>query len=106
VTIREVFESRIPTEIQADPSKARAINTVYQFNVTGDQASSWYVDLTVDPPVVAEGIAEQARCTVTLADIDLLAIVAKQLNPQMAFMGGKLKIQGDMAAAIKLSQVL
>ncbi len=29
-----------------------------------------------------------------------------KMNPQMAFMSGKLKIQGDMGMAMKLQQIL
>jgi putative sterol carrier protein len=29
-----------------------------------------------------------------------------KINPQMAFMSGKLKIQGDMGLALKLQQIL
>ena len=39
-------------------------------------------------------------------DADFLAIVNGKLNPQMAFMSGKLKIQGDMGLAMKLQQIL
>ena len=39
-------------------------------------------------------------------DADFLNIVNGKLNPQMAFMSGKLKIQGDMGLAMKLAQIL
>ena len=33
-------------------------------------------------------------------------IVAGKMNPQMAFMSGKLKIKGDMGLAMKLQKVI
>lgn len=47
-----------------------------------------------------------ADCTIKLALDDLEALVAGELNPTMAFMQGKLKIEGDMSVAMALSQVL
>ena len=104
--VREVFETEIPGRMQAEPEKAKGINTVYQFVVTGDEAGDWYVDLITDPPAICEGKHDSPKCTVTVDSADFLKIVGGELNPQMAFMSGKLKIDGDMAAAIKLSEVL
>jgi putative sterol carrier protein len=37
---------------------------------------------------------------------DFLDIAAGNTNPQMAFMMGKLKIEGDMSVAMQLGKVL
>lgn len=47
-----------------------------------------------------------ADCTITLAIDDLEALIAGELNPTMAFMQGKLKVEGDMSVAMALSQVI
>ena len=47
-----------------------------------------------------------ADCTISLALDDLEALIAGDLNPTMAFMSGKLKIDGDMSVAMSLSQLL
>eukprot|EP00565_Helicotheca_tamesis_P002106 CAMPEP_0185731706 /NCGR_PEP_ID=MMETSP1171-20130828/13788_1 /TAXON_ID=374046 /ORGANISM="Helicotheca tamensis, Strain CCMP826" /LENGTH=122 /DNA_ID=CAMNT_0028401021 /DNA_START=143 /DNA_END=511 /DNA_ORIENTATION=- len=43
---------------------------------------------------------------VTVSEDDMMKLVNKKLNPQQAFMGGKLKIKGKMALAMKLNAVL
>jgi len=48
----------------------------------------------------------EADCTINLSLEDLESIVAGDLDPTSAFMQGKLKIEGDMGVAMKLSQVL
>ena len=37
---------------------------------------------------------------------DLVAMFTGKLSPTMAFMGGKLKISGDMGAAMKLEKIM
>ena len=106
MTVKEIFEQRIPEGIKEDPEKAKSINAIYQFKVTGDEGGDWYVDLTAEPPEVSAGVHDQAKCTITVGDADFVDIVSGKLNAQMAFMSGKLKIAGDMGLAMKLGTVL
>ena len=47
-----------------------------------------------------------ADCTITLSLDDLESLISGGLNPTMAFMSGKLKIDGDMSVAMALSQLI
>lgn len=47
-----------------------------------------------------------AECTVSIAKDDLLKLVKGELNPTMGFMQGKLKIDGSMGVAMKLSELI
>lgn len=47
-----------------------------------------------------------AECTVKIAKDDLDALLAGTLNPMMAFMSGKLRVEGDMGVAMKLSNFM
>jgi putative sterol carrier protein len=106
MTVKEIFEKRIPEGIAKDPAKAKAVGAVYQFNITGPGGGNWYVDLKSDPPVIKEGTAQSAGCTITIGDSDFIDIVTGKLNGQMAFMSGKLKVAGNMSLAMKLGTVL
>lgn len=100
------FETDIPAKMQNNPNASKEINAVYQFDITGPMGGTWTVDLTKTPGEVRPGADASAKCTVTCADQDFMKIVNKQLNPQMAFMSGKLKIKGDMGLAMKLTKVI
>ncbi len=86
--------------------KSAQFNTVYEFNITGPNGAVWTVDLTKEPAVITQGSTGAAKCTVTCGDADFLQIVNGKMNPNMAFMSGKLKIKGDMGLALKLGKLL
>lgn len=105
-SVKEVFETHIPDRLKAKPDVVQKINAVYQFNISGPNGGHWSVDCTTPEGKITEGQAPNAKCTVTATDLDFMNIVNGKLNPQMAFMSGKLKIQGDMGLAMKLQQIL
>ena len=47
-----------------------------------------------------------ADCTITMSLDDFESLVAGELNPTAAFMQGKMKVEGDMAVAMQLGQLL
>ena len=47
-----------------------------------------------------------ADCTITVSKDDLIAMTAGELDPTTAFMTGRLKITGDMSAAMALQPIL
>jgi putative sterol carrier protein len=105
-SVKDVFERHMPEKLRGKPDVVAKINAVYQFNISGPQGGQWSVDCTQPGGLVTSGTAANARCTVQATDADFLNIVNGKLNPQMAFMSGKLRIQGDMALAMKLQQIL
>lgn len=105
-SVRDVFERHMPEKMRGKPDVVAKINAVYQFDIAGPSGGQWAVDCTQPGGAVSAGSAANAKCTVRCTDADFLAIINGKLNPQMAFMSGKLKVQGDMALAMKLQQIL
>lgn len=107
LTAQQIFQERIAQKLKDNPEKATKLNTIYQFNLTGDETSTWTLDLTQpNGGAVVEGAHPNAKCTVTISVENLGKLIEKQLNPQMAFMTGKLKVAGDMGLALKLGSIL
>jgi putative sterol carrier protein len=97
---KEFFDT---LETRVDASKAQGVNASYLFDVTG--AGAWKVDVQDGSGVtVTEGAAD-AGTTITIAEDDFDRMVAGELNPMTAFMTGKLKVKGDMGAAMKLQKL-
>lgn len=106
LTPKQIFEEKIATRIQDNHDLSKEINAVYQFNVTGAQGGNWHISLNSSENSVNCGTAESPHCTITIADQDLVNLVQGTLNPQLAFMTGKLKVKGDMGLALKLGKIL
>ena len=106
ITCKEIFEDKIAQRLSDNPEVAEKIKASYQFELTGDEEGSWAVDLTEGAGKVVEGAIDSPSVTITMASSDFVALVEGRLNGQMAFMQGKLKLQGDMSLALKLQQIL
>lgn len=105
-TPKQIFEERIGGQIKADPERAKTINAVYQFDISGPNGGTWTVSLKPDNVGVTAGAAAAAGCTISMTDKDFVDLVTGKLQAQAAFMSGKLKIKGDMSLAMKLQQVI
>lgn len=104
-TAKELFDVHMPQRLKDKPDTAAKINSSYKFVVNGDGGGTWVVDLTKPGGQISEGEGE-AKCTITVGSKELVDIVNGKLNPQMAFMTGKLKVAGDMGLAMKLGSLL
>lgn len=78
------------------------LNKKVKFNLTDEGII--HVDATVAPPIVSNNDLD-ADVTFVLSMENFEGLVSGSLNPQMAFMMGKLKIEGDMGLALKLADI-
>ena len=104
-SVSKVFEENIANRLESKPELAAQIGASYKFEVTGDGGGTWLVNLKEGNGSVSAGDGE-ADCHITVDSADFLAIINGELNGQMAFMSGKLNVQGDMMLAMKLGSIL
>lgn len=57
-------------------------------------------------PAIVDNANEPTDCTVKVAMADFMEIATGKQNAQMAFMMGKLKVEGDMSVAMQLGSIL
>jgi putative sterol carrier protein len=74
----------------------------YVFDV--QDVGQWTVPVDHGAVSVVEG-AEDADCTISASAERLLKITRGEANATTAYMTGKLKIAGDMGAALKLQKL-
>lgn len=101
-----IFEG-IQEKIDANPAKAKAVNAVFVYKVTenGKQVKEWTLDLK-NGKVYQGAPKTKADTTLTVSDGDFVDIALGKLNPQQAFMKGKLKITGNIMLTQKLVPLL
>jgi putative sterol carrier protein len=64
-----------------------------------------FIDATAVPNRV-DNSDSPAQCTIGVTLADFEAMLAGDLAPATAFMGGKLRVDGDMGVAMKLQSML
>ena len=89
--------------IRAKAGTAAPLGHTIQFDLGGDGVIFW--DGTQTPPVI-DNTARDAETTITISLDNLDSLIAGQLNPTMAYMTGKLKIQDSMGVALKMGELL
>lgn len=104
LTPSEIFEEKIASRLKAAPQ--RDINATYQFDIEGENGGQWYIILNDTENKVEKGSLENPNCVITLSEGDLINLVQGNLNPQLAFMTGKLRVKGDIALALRLGSLL
>jgi 3-hydroxyacyl-CoA dehydrogenase/3a,7a,12a-trihydroxy-5b-cholest-24-enoyl-CoA hydratase len=90
----------IEDHVARHPELASSIGKTFVFKLTSPD-SAWTIDVKNAPGSVKPG-ASAADCTLELADADFLAMTSGQADPMKLYMGGKLKITGDLMASQKL----
>jgi putative sterol carrier protein len=98
-TVQEFFEG-LPA--RADAEKTAGMNNSYLFDIEG--AGKWTVTVDDGNVSVTEG-GEDADAVITASQETFEKIVSGEQNPTSAYMTGKLKVKGDMGAAMKLQKL-
>ncbi len=89
-------------ESRADAAKLAGMSNSYLFDI--EDEGQWLVTVADGKISVAEGGGD-ADATITATGETFGQIVAGEQNPTTAYMTGKLKIKGDLGAAMKLQKL-
>jgi putative sterol carrier protein len=98
-SVQEFFAN---LESQADASKMAGMTNSYLFDIDG--AGQWRVEVDDGKVSVSEGGGD-ADVTISSSEETFQKVVEGEMNPTSAYMTGKLKIKGDMGAAMKLQKL-
>jgi len=96
-------ENSVSVQEIAEKIKSRVASSGFDRSVKFDTGSDGVI--VIDGATVSNTDAP-TDCTIKLSLDDLDSLIAGDLNPTMAFMTGKIKVEGDMTVAMALSQLI
>ena len=99
LTVAELM-SRMPKAFL--PEKAPGLDATIQFIFTGPEAGDWFATVKDGKCTTQQGTHPSPKMTLSADSADYVKIFTGELDGMQAFMGGKLKLAGDLNLAMKL----
>jgi 3-hydroxyacyl-CoA dehydrogenase/3a,7a,12a-trihydroxy-5b-cholest-24-enoyl-CoA hydratase len=101
----------VKARVAARPEMVKKVNAISLWIITkdGKEVGKFTVDLKNEPGAVYSGEPRSGArpgVTPTLADETMLGLASGELNPQKAFMQGKMKIKGNLMLTQKLQAIM
>ena len=100
----DLFDNLVPAGLKAFPDKAREVNAIYTFKISGEGGGDWTADLTANPPTIVKGDSGTAQCTIEVSHDDFKQMLADPNAGMQLYFQGKLRVSGDPMLAMKLQQ--
>ncbi|OWF47475.1 stomatin-like protein 1 [Mizuhopecten yessoensis] len=104
-TPREIL---LQTNSLLTEAMVRSVRAVYQFKLSGENGGSFYLDLKNGSGHAGEGAPPggDADAVLSLSVNDMQRMFMDKFKPMQAYMSGRLKVSGDLSAALKLEDVI
>ena len=98
----ESFIAEIPARAAA--KDLSGLQATYAFVVEGGKA--WTIRIEAQKVTVSEGIDANADCTISATEETFTRLLGREQGVMAAYLTGKLKLSGDLGAAMQLSKLL
>jgi putative sterol carrier protein len=101
--VQPIFDA-MPDRFQSD--KAGDLELVIQFDLSGDGGGHWVATIKDGAIDVDKGMADSPQATLKMDADDFAQMANGDLNPMMAFMSGKIKVDGDLNSVMKFQTLV
>lgn len=104
--VAAAFDKMTPYLKEKGAEIVKKVGFIYHFEIApakGQEPVVWTVDLKNGSGSIKNAREGKADATFALVDQDAVDLFSGKLNPQTAFMQGKMKIKGNMQAAMKFT---
>ena len=89
-----------------DGSKAGDLDITILFDLTGEGGEQWHASIANGALDYGEGSVDSPSATLSMDADEFVAMSKGDLNPMMAFMSGKIKVDGDLNAVMKFQSLV
>jgi putative sterol carrier protein len=86
-------------------NKAVDLTMTVGFDLDGEDGGQWHVIVDKGECEVNQGAADSANAVIKMTDSDYVDMMTGKLNPMMAFMSGKVKVEGDLNSVMKFQSI-
>lgn len=101
MSVKEIIEVKMKKKLE---EKKGELSGVVVLDISGSEGGVWTLDF--DNVEIEKKDSDSPLVRIKMSDTDFVDMVEGRLNPITATFTGKLKIEGDMAAATKLAQII
>lgn len=104
--VETLFDKMAPFLKENGADIVKKVGFVYHIEVApakGKPPTTWTIDLKNGSGSIKKAKEGKADATFAMVDDDAMSLFQGKLNPQTAFMQGKMKIKGNMGAAQKFT---
>ena len=99
ISVKPIFEA-MPLSLNKETAKDA--DAVYQFNLSGEGGGQFVVTIKHGTCTVQEGVAPSPDATVSVSAADYLNIVTGAYPFGLAFMNGRLKVDGNLRLVVRM----
>ncbi len=100
--VREII-TNMPSRL--DPGVAAGLDATIQLDLGGEGGGIWHCTIKDGACTVHDGAHDTPTMTISMEAADYVELIAGRLNGMTAFMGGRLRISGDMGLAMKMESL-
>ncbi len=105
-TVGRYMEHYMPGALNRHADRLDGIDSTFEFDISGEGGGLWGLTIRERTAAVAPGPVPDARLKVRASAADWMELVRGRLNGPLAFMTGRIKIEGDWGYAMKLGGLL
>jgi putative sterol carrier protein len=101
LTSAKIFE-KMPEVFK--PEQADGVNAIYEFDISGEGGGRWHVLIENKTCKVTQECDQDPTVIFRMSTEDHVGIIDGSVNAQTAFMMGRIKVEGDLMAALAFYQ--
>ena len=95
--------TKMPSRL--DANAAAGLDATIQLDLSGEGGGVWHCTIRDGACAVHDGAHDAPTMTLSMEAADYVELIAGRLNGMTAFMGGRLRISGDMGLAMKMESL-